>query len=314
MTTSKCSVPTPVDSSCLETGNVYSQDGPSQPSVKDTVDVHLENAGDWFSCPHWHASESNTGCSTGRHSTSSCTVTQGQTGLFLEAEKQTTAQHLPSRETNRPRKKDHRFSDSSYESTSSSLRSSTGNFQKRHDEENGPQLASATAPSCSVSCVTVKANQSISQTEKFSMERHDAKASLLCGPLAVQKTLTERQRDIERRMIEVRQQNKRRLHRRQQEVKEQQLQRLREQRAALLARKERIRLASLWKERGMAAAARPPIIAKRGYAVDRLASQGSDSTGTDSRSANMLLAALVMSESISLQRETGASEAGNSAG
>lgn len=314
MTTSRCSVPTPVDSSCLETGNVHSLDGPSRSSVKDTVPVHLEDAGDWFSCSYWHTSESNAGCSTGQNSTCSCTVTQRQTELFLPAEKQTIARHLPSRETHRPTKKDHRFSDSCHDSISSSIRSSAGNFQKRHHEGNGPQLASAPAPSCSVSCVTAKANQSISQTEELSMERHDAKASLLCGPLAVQKTLTERQRDIERRMIEVRQQNKRRLLRRQQEVREQQLQRLREHRAALLARKERIRLASLWKERGMAAAARPPTIARRGRAVDRLASQGSDSTGTDSRSANMLLAALVMSESISLQRQTGTSEAGNSAG
>lgn len=102
---------------------------------------------------------------------------------------------------------------------------------------------------------------------------------------------------IERRMMELRQQNRRRLQRRQQEAKEQQLQRVREQHAALLARRQRLKLASLWKERGMAAAARPSLQRTRADTPQQAAE--------DSRSAEELLAALVISESISLQQADG---------
>ncbi|OEH78084.1 hypothetical protein cyc_01868 [Cyclospora cayetanensis] len=128
-------------------------------------------------------------------------------------------------------------------------------------------------------------------------------SSLICGPLAVQQTLAEQQVCIERRMVELRQQNRQRLQRRQQEAKKRHLQHLMEQREALLARRQRIKLASLWKERGMAAAAKFPAWAREESIQQHLPSEMSQEIRAGSHTAEELLAALVLSESISLQQE-----------
>ncbi|KAL8451762.1 hypothetical protein Emed_001778 [Eimeria media] len=165
------------------------------------------------------------------------------------------------------------------------------------------------APSCTAANTVSKKNS------KSPCENHQAgstqaftRASLVWGPLAVQETLSERQLCIEKRMMELRQQNRRRLQRRQQEAKLQQQERLKEQQAILLARRHRLKLASLWKERGMAAAARSPSFSKESNPQRQAHAAASVQNG--SRNAEELLTALVISESIDLQQVDSGSDSG----
>ncbi|KAL8435230.1 hypothetical protein ACSSS7_002619 [Eimeria intestinalis] len=160
-----------------------------------------------------------------------------------------------------------------------------------------------------------RANSSSEKGSQLLCERHPPgsaqarmKASLVCGPLAVQETLSERQLCIEKRMMELRQQNRRRLQRRQQEAKMQQQQRLKEQQAVLLARRHRLKIASLWKERGMAAAARSSSLLRESNPDSQ--SQAATSMQKVSRNAEELLTALVISESVDLQHVEAGSDKG----
>ncbi|KAL8424736.1 hypothetical protein Efla_001325 [Eimeria flavescens] len=176
----------------------------------------------------------------------------------------------------------------------------------------GLKVPAAAASSRKALTASVQSSELPTKHPPASPKRTATKASLVCGPLAVQETLTERQLHIERRMMELRKQNRRRLHRRQQEAKQQQQQHAKEQHAALLARRQRLKLASLWKERGMAAAAKPPGVpqGKKSSAILN-SSDPKDRDGVGS-SAEELLAALVISESIDIQQVDSARDADDS--
>ncbi|KAL8443213.1 hypothetical protein Emag_006041 [Eimeria magna] len=201
-------------------------------------------------------------------------------------------------------------------SATSTLPRADNDLYTRPFSENRESLektaSSKMRPSASFSTA---ANTSSKKNLQSPCKRHQAgsaqassKASLVWGPLAVQETLSERQLSIEKRMMELRQQNRKRLQRRQQEAKLQQQQRLKEQQAVLLARRHRLKLASLWKERGMAAAARSSSLSKE--SIPQRQSHAAASVQNGTTNAEELLTALVISESIDLQHVDAGSDSG----
>ncbi|CDI75882.1 hypothetical protein, conserved [Eimeria praecox] len=275
--------------------------------LEDASASHFTQGEDWFPPSQWPSSGSSSGNSTGR----SC-------HYFKTHEPSVSLEVPPTCGKNSSELLRKALPRGGYESRQSRLPGETAlESGKAVSQDAGrisalPLLGEACSPRASTNAsalgvdgIACRETHVLQHSIGSPTIRNGAKASLVCGPLSVQQTLTERQLDIDKRMLELRQQNRRRLHRRQQEAREQQLERMKEHRAALLARRERIRLASLWKERGMAAAARPSTLLKGNRTVERLPSDASQPTENESRSADELLAALVISESISLQSELG---------
>ena len=296
------------DRSCPTAGDGSAKVWSCLPPVEDAKAPHITQEDDWFPPSQWPSSGSASNNSTDRLSSHGCS---GPHGSPLNSEPPAIFSHELLREADSWNTKNQALCET--------LDSAQGVRQDACRPEHltrgtGSPRASTSVSSLGADGVTVGVLQLPQQCAGSWTNRTGCKKALVCGPLSVQQTLTERQLDIEKRMVEVRQQNRRRLHRRQQEAKEQQLQRMREHRAALLARRERIKLASVWKERGMAAAAKPSTIFKGRGKMERLPSDASQATENDTRSTDELLAALVISESISLNTEIGTSEDGINTG
>ncbi|CDJ54068.1 hypothetical protein EBH_0076440 [Eimeria brunetti] len=299
------------DDSCPKSGDSSVEAGLCLASLKDAKASHITGGDDWFPTSQWPSSGSNSSNSTGRHC-SDRRLAMHERAVDLEppvtssencefSEKLLRARDYWNTHGNAVR-------ETGIEPVHGIPNNAGGTSEPFSLKGTGSPRDSTFSPSLGIVGDTAEDSQLPLQGVNSATNRNHAKTSLVCGPLSVQQTLTERQLDIEKRMLEVRQQNRRRLYRRQQEAKEQQLQRMREHRAALLARREKIKLASLWKERGMAAAARTAAICKERGKLERLPSEPSQPTENDNRSADELLAALVISESISLQTELGSRE------
>ncbi|CDJ35624.1 LOW QUALITY PROTEIN: uncharacterized protein EMH_0027730 [Eimeria mitis] len=297
------------DHRCPKSGDCSVETGLDLKPIEDAKASHMTEGDDWFPASQWPSSGSNSGNSTVRCGS----YMQPQThvppvNLVTPATSSANTRELfrgSLRQGDYLSAQEQVGCDVALESVLGIPEDGGGTSAALSLEGTGSPKTSTIASSLGVDGVTVGRSQLPQHSSGSPTNRNGTKTSLVCGPLSVQQTLTERQLDIDKRMQEVRQQNRRRLHRRQQEAKEQQLQRIKEQREALLARRERIKLASLWKERGMAAAARPSTVSKGQKKIERLPSDASHPTEDDSRSADDLLAALVISESISLQTELG---------
>lgn len=313
MTAHKCPSGSQEDDCCPKPGGGSAENGKHLPPVEDAKTPELTERDDWFPLSEWPSSGSNSGSSTGGQRTQRCPGTH-ETPVHLEqpvvehtvafSTKSRALLRKSSTEGNCFSTQENVLPQNTVDSAQEILQNAGAVSASLSFEGSGSPRASTIASALKSECAPVRGCH-LPQCTSSPISRIGAKRSLVCGPVSVQQTLTERQLDIEKRMLEVRQQNRRRLLRRQQEAKEQQMQRMKEHRAALLARKERIKLASLWKERGMAAAARPSTTLKARRTTEELPSDNSQLTENPSRGADELLAALVMSESISLQTDLG---------
>lgn len=280
-------------SSRPESGNLSSETRAYGHTIDHQGPPQLSGASDWFPSSQWSRSSSSTS-SSGRCSSTSSPVTDKHVAPQNAASDASTKLPRSSRALHKPEDWKRQWPPA----TPSAF----------PVKATGVEAAPAGPSYTTTGAVRMGAPQVPLRDTGAGSERAYGTASLVCGPLAVQKTLTERQLCIQKRMMELRQQNRRRMQRRQLEAKEQQQQRAKEQHAALLARRQKLKLASLWKERGMAAAARHPTLSGKDAAIRHANTEIHEQASGDSRSAEELLAALVISESISLQQADGSSE------
>ncbi|KAL8274939.1 hypothetical protein Esti_001139 [Eimeria stiedai] len=260
----------------------------------------LSWASDFFPASHWTSSASSTPTSGRCNSRDSGARHTNRPGAVIE--NHATPASVPTNRT-----PEEAPISSILPRSDNDAHTKLSNDNKKNSKESANSKMISPAACCTAASTSYKGKSQLPyESHPAGFSQASMKVSLVCGPLAVQETLSERQLCIEKRMMELRQQNRRRLQRRQQEAKLQQQQRLREQQAALLARRHRLKLASLWKERGMAAAVRSTSLLKKSNPPRQ--SQPAASIQKDSSNAEELLTALVLSESIDLQQADAGSD------